>query len=44
MMRQFPKWESFDAVLVPAFNQALAPFVWGMSGLFRKPILGMGGG
>ncbi len=35
----FPRDEKFDAIIIPAFNQLLAPFVWGLGQIYRQPIL-----
>lgn len=37
LLRRFPR--DVDAVLVPAFNQLLAPFAWAIAQRYRRPLL-----
>lgn len=39
MFRRWREVRDCDTILVPAFNQLLAPFAWILAGLLRKPIL-----
>ena len=39
MSNLFPRKEKFDAILIPAFNQLLAPFVWTLAEFYHQPIL-----
>src|SRR5262245_32889378 len=35
----FPRKDKFDAIIIPSFNQLLAPFVWGLAEFYHQPIL-----
>lgn len=40
LVRRFPRVaRSCDVILVPAFNQLLAPFIWLLSRVYNKPIV-----
>lgn len=38
-LRSFSEFRRCDAILIPAFNQTLAPFVWALTRLTRTPVL-----
>lgn len=39
LLRQYPLREPFDLVLIPPFNQVIAPAAWLLSQIVRKPLL-----
>ena len=39
LLRSLPDLRQFDAILIPAFNQTLAPLVWALAKTVRLPVL-----